>query len=200
MSSSQIQIANAALIKVGGGTIVSLADDHKGARAISARWDALRDDEQRIRRWSFAIKRTSLAALSTAPDHGFALWYALPAGFLRLDMVADRYPAQPTGDYIGDEATEWVIEGGRILTDFAAPLKLRYGARITDTTLWDAAFDEVMACRIALDISDHMRASASAKVEARKDYLLAVKMAIRANAIERPPVAMPDNSWMMSRL
>lgn len=197
---SQIEIANAALIKVGGGNITSLLDDHKGARAISARWDALRDDEQRIRRWSFAIKRTSLAALSVGPDHGFLYQYAVPADYLRLDMVADRYPAQPTGDYIGDEATEWVIEGKHILTSFGAPLKFRYGARITDVTLWDPAFAEVMACRIAAEICEHMTQSTSKGELMGKRYLQAVRAAIRVNAIERPPVAMPDNSWMMSRL
>ena len=197
---SQTSIANGALIKLGATRITSLDDGSKSSRLIMDRWDALRDDELRRRRWVFAIKRTSLSALSDAPDHGFALQYQLPTDFLRLDLVDDRYPAQPTGDYIGDEAAEWAIEGRKLLTDLPAPLKIRYGARIEDVTQWDTSFCEVMSCRIALDLCEAITQSGNKWETRAKEYQQAVRDALRANAFERAPVAVPDDSWMMSRL
>lgn len=197
---SVIQVANRALTKLGSARITSIDDDVKAARSIKSCFEDLRDDELRAHRWSFAIKRTSLAALSEAPAYGFTTQYALPADFLRVDMVADQYPATIMDNYIGTEDVDWVLEGGKLLTDFAAPLKLRYIAQITDPNAWDANFREALASRIAMEICEDLTQSDTKKQNAKEDYKRAIMQAIRTNSIERLPVMPPDDQWVIGRI
>jgi len=197
---SVIQVANRALTKLGSARITSLSDDVKAARSISSCFEDLRDDELRAHRWQFAMKRTTLAALSTAPAFGYNYQYALPSDFLRIDMVDDRFPAAIMDNYIDAEYLEWTLEGNVILTDIAAPLKLRYIAQMTDPTLWDENFREALASRLAMEIAEDLTQSESKKASAAKDYDRAIRQAIRINSIERPAVMPPDNSWVISRI
>jgi hypothetical protein len=197
---SVIQVANRALTKLGSARITSLSDDNKAARSISNCFEDLRDDELRAHRWQFAMKRTSLAALSDTPPFGYNYQYAVPADFLRIDMVDDRFPAAVMDNYIDAEYLEWTLEGNVILTDIGAPLKLRYIAQITDPTEWDTNFREALASRIAMEIAEDLTQSDTKKQAAAKDYDRAIRQAIRINAIERPAVAPPDNTWIISRI
>lgn len=198
--SSVIEIANAALTKLGSARITSLADDVKAAREVNARFTALRDDELRAHRWQFAIKRTSLAALSDAPAYGWTYQYALPSDCLRVDQINDEFPAAVMDNYISREVGDWVIEGNKILTDIAAPLKLRYLSRVEDPNEWDVSFREALACRIAAELCEALTQSAQKRQLAWQEYQEAIKRAVRSNAIERAPVTYPDDAWMISRV
>lgn len=197
---SVIQVANRSLTKLGSGRITSLSDDVKAARSINSCFEDIRDDELRANRWQFAMKRVSLAALASSPEFGFTYQYALPADFLRLDMINDEYPAAVMDNYIGAETQEYMVEGNLILTDIEAPLKLRYIARIDDPNQWDVNFREMVASRIAMEICEDLTQSDTKKNSAAKDYDRAKKVAIRIGAIEKPPATPPDNTWIISRI
>jgi hypothetical protein len=70
---SQVDIANRALTKLGAARIISFGDDNKQARAVSSMFDIVRDAELRSHIWSFSVKRASLPALLSTPDWGFEL-------------------------------------------------------------------------------------------------------------------------------
>lgn len=197
---SVIQVANRALTKLGSARITSIDDDVKAARSIKSCFEDLRDDELRAHRWSFALKRTSLAALSTAPAFGFQYQYQLPADFLRIDMVNDEYPATVMDNYIGSENPDWVLEGGLLLTDIDAPLPVRYIGQITDPNAWDANFREALASRIAMEICEDLTQSDTKKQGAKEDYKRAILQAIRTNSIERLPSQPPDDQWVIGRI
>lgn len=197
---SEIQIANRALTKLGAARIISFDDDNKQGRAIKSCFYDLRDDELRSHRWSFAMKRTSLPADSAAPAYGYQKQYTLPADFLRLDMVNDEYPSAIMDNYIGAEWNDWTMEGGKILTNFDAPLKLRYIAKITDPSLWDVNFREALACRIAAELAEDLTQSNQKRQLAWDEYKVAVNKAVKTNAIEKPPVMPPDDQWVISRI
>lgn len=198
--SSVIEIANAALTKLGSARITSLTDDVKAAREVNARFNALRDDELRAHRWQFAIKRASLAALSDAPAYGWTYQYALPSDCLRVDQINDEFPAAVMDNYITREVGDWVIEGNKILTNIAAPLKLRYLAQIEDPNQWDVSFREALACRIAAELCEALTQSNQKRQLAWEEYKEAITRAVRSNAIERAPVTYPDDAWMISRI
>lgn len=197
---SVIQIANRALTKLGAARIISLGDDNKQSRAVLSCFDDLRDDELRSHRWSFAMKRTSLAADSEAPAFGFTYAYTLPADFLRLDLVNDEFPAVVMDNYIGVETNDYTIEGNKILANMAAPLKLRYIARIEDPNQMDVNFREALSCRIAAELAEDLTQSNQKRELAWNEYKQAVSRAVRTNAIEKPPMMQGDNQWIMSRL
>ena len=197
---SQVEIANRALTKLGAARIISFADDNKQSRSVNSMFNVVRDAELRAHLWSFTIKRDSLPSLTTTPDWGYDYEYQLPSDCLRLLEVNDIYPGPNLSDYRNSSTQEYVIEGRKILTSEAAPLKIRYVSRVVDTTQWDATFVEAFACRLALEMCEDLTQSNTKKELLMSDYGRAIMMAIRANAIELPPKDLPDDSWAMSRL
>ncbi len=197
---SQVEIANRALTKLGAARIISLDDDVKQARSVKSMFELVRDAEMRAHIWSFTVKRKSLAALSSTPDWGFDYEYQVPSDYLRILQVNDIYPGPSLDDYRNASTAEYVIENRKILANFAAPLKIRYIARIEDTSLWDATFIEAFASRLAMEMCEDLTQSSTKKADAQNDYKRALTDAIRSGAVEQPPVDLPDDSWMLSRL
>lgn len=197
---SVIQVANRALTKLGSARITSLDDDVKSARALKSMFDDVRDDELRANRWSFALKRTSLAALVSVPAFGYDYQYAVPSDFLKLDMVNDQFPTEVMDNYVTGELLDWVLEGNLILANIAAPLKLRYLARIEDPNAWDPNFREALACRLAAELAEDLTQSNQKRQLAWEEYKMAVVRAVKSNAIERIPVTVGDTPWILGRL
>ncbi len=197
---SQVEIANRALTKIGEARILSLTDDVEAARVVSSLWDIVCDAELRSRNWNFSIVRTSLPALTAAPSWGFDYQFQLPSDCLRVIQVDEYFPGPSMSDYRNRSEALYQIEGGKILTDLEAPLKIRYVSRIEDTGSWDSAFIEVFACRLAVEICERLTQSNTKRDLAWNEYGEAIKSAVRADAVENPPEPLPDDSWMLSRL
>jgi hypothetical protein len=190
---SKVQIANRAATKLGAQRIISLTDNTTVASTLNSMFDLVLDAELRRYRWSFAIKRDSLAALAGAPGWGYMYRYQLPVDLLHLIQVNDFY-------FRGTkQQTPWTIEGRELLTNIAAPLKVRYVRRITDTTLLDPLFVEVFSCKLAMESAEALTQSPQKRQLAQQEYEFAVKEAIRQNAIELPPDQLPWGSWLDSR-
>lgn len=197
---SQVEICNRALIKIGGGQITSITDNTKAARVLSGLWDSVRRAELAKRFWTFALSRTSLAALATAPAWGFANAYQLPVDFLKIAQVNDIWISPGLVDYRNGDDSAYTIEGGQILTDFGAPLKIRYVRDITDTGLFDQLFAEMLASKLAMEACYSITQSREGQNQAQQDYDRALRDATLSNAISKPPQGLPDDSWMMGRL
>lgn len=205
---SKIEVCNRALSKLGDARITDLDADLKAARAVSAAFDSVRDDELRAHGWSFAMKRTQLAAEVVAPSFGFSYAYQLPTDCLRLWQLGEWYWSGPDlSDYRNAEGAPYVIEGKFILTSegrstngSAAPLKLRYLYRVEDTGQWDATFVEAFACRLAMEVCDELTQSDTKFQKVQQQYNEAIKRAMRANAVELPPEYIADDSWVTARL
>jgi hypothetical protein len=197
---NEVAIANRALTKIGDARITSLADNVESARVISSSWDAVLDNELRLRNWNFSIARTSLPLLVDSPAWGFSYQYQMPSDCLRIIQVGEYYPGLSLTNYRAAPDELYQIEGGKILSDLGAPLKIKYVARIENSGLWDASFVEVFACRMAMEICERRTESSSKYDRLRDAYKEAVRIAARSDAIENPPQMLPDDSWMMSRL
>lgn len=200
---SDVAIGRIALSKIGDATaIVSFDDATKAAAEIKKRYVFVRDAELRRRKWRFSLTRTTLAAVANPdPDPSpYARAFELPADCLKVISVGD-YAAG--GSYIdlntAYDTAEYKIEGRRILTDYEAPLTLRYVKRITDPTLFDSAFIESFAARLAYEIALPITQLRSVKDDAWSDYVVSVREAVKANAIEVAPEQTNDDSWLQSR-
>jgi hypothetical protein len=197
---SQVDIANRALTKLGASRIISFGDDNKQSRAILSMFDIVRDAELRSHIWSFSVKRESLPALASTPSWGFQYEYQMPSDSLRLLMVNDIYNGPSMEDYRNQPVADYSLEGNKILANFAAPLKIRYVSRVTDTTQWDSMFVEAFACRLAMELAEDLTQSNTKREMAQNEYMAALRGAIRASSVEQPAQALPDNSWLLSRL
>jgi hypothetical protein len=197
---SQVEIGNRALIKLGSAVIASFSDNEKPARLLSTIWDTVRRAELRRAFWSFSIVRTTLPADGTAPSWGFGNAFLLPSDYLRLVQVNDFYAVPSMSDYREGDDSAYSIESGRILTDFDAPLKVRYVKDVTDPGQFDALFVEVMACALADELCEALTQSNQKRQLLAEQRKVALREAARVGAIEKPPVGIPDDGWMLARL
>lgn len=200
MAASAIAVANAALLKLGQGTITAFSDEDEKARWLNARFAPLRDALLRSYRWTFAMARASLSADVDAPAFDYDLAYTLPGDCLQLVEVVDGYRTLGLADYIGRDVTVYTVEGRKVLANISAPLKIRYVTRQEDTTLWDPLFDEALANRLAYDLCEKVTQSGTKREAAYRDYRDTIREAIRVNAVELPSEQGVDGSWLMGRL
>lgn len=170
---SEVDIANSALIKLGAERIVSLDDANNRARLVKQQYPILRDKELRGHPWKFAIKRTALAAISPKPD-GFDDWnsvFMLPADNLRVIQVVNY----TTYD-------RWDTEGGIYFLSENGSATIRHIFRQTDVTKFDDNFVEVLAWSLAADIAYALTQSSAAQQSAQKSYNDALALARSFNA------------------
>lgn len=179
---SDVGICNRALQRVGQPRIISLADESVAARACNAAYESLRDAALRSHPWSFAVKRASLAADSAAPAFGPALAYSWPTDALRILLP-------------NDSDLDWIVEGRKILSDWDAPLEIRYIARITDPNTMDPLFREFLSAYIGAEICEELTQSNNKKAGLKDDMASIIAEARRVNAIEKLPAAPPTGTW-----
>ena len=199
---SQIDIVNDALTMLGTDTVTAITDTSNQARTMNAVWNMERDSELRTHVWKFSIIRAALAALSGAPASGpYNSRFELPAQCLRVLEVGDSYPGADLSDYrSGPTTADYSIENGTILTNLPAPLSLRFVQQITDPGLFDAAFAKVFAARLARATCYRLTNSMDMAKVAVQEYRDALSVAMRANAVESPPVFPADDTWINTRL
>lgn len=187
---SDVEICNRALQKLGAKRIVSLTDNSVNARACNAAFVPVRQAELRKHFWSFAIERAELAADSPAPTWGRENSFTLPSNFL---LLAPNYAEDLAND------DDRLIEGRKIITDESAPLYVRYVKDVTDANQMDSLFREAFACALAIEICEEITNSTNKKDTLKIDYRDAIRDAKRMNAIEKPPEATPEDTWVTVR-
>lgn len=205
---SRTELANRALVKIGEKRIIALDDSTKQGALINSMWDIVLDSELRKKKWSFSIKRAQLAADVAVPEFGYGQQFQLPTDCLRVLSVLNIDVGPDLSDYRGAPNQLYVIEGRKLLYGRPAqgspspstPMPLRYIARIEDTTQWDSCFCEAFACKLAWEICEDLTNSSEKRQRALGEYQLAIREAVRANAIELPPDYVSDDSWVYSRL
>lgn len=188
---SEVEICNRALQKLGESGITSLTDDSKRARACNRAYVPLRDAALRKHPWSFSITRAQLAANSVAPVHGPANRFLQPSDCLRL-LPPD--PDRKANDL------DWRIEGRHIITNDAAPLDIRYVVRITDPNTMDTLFREYLSTYIAHELCEEITQSNTKKNGLKDDLRGIVAEAKLTNAIEKVSDEPPEDSWITARL
>lgn len=182
---SWVKIANLALRRLGAERIASLTEDSENARAVNDCHDTVRDYVLRLHPWNCAMERASLAANATAPAFGYAVQYTLPTDpwCLRVWRIGSGSGALARLD----SSLEYKVEGRKILTDVAAPLKILFIKRITDPELFDAALTVCIAAHIAAEIAYRVTNSRKAEELAIKWSEQTLARARSADAQEGTP-------------
>lgn len=188
---SVVDISNRALQKLGASRIISLTDDSVSARACNLAYEPVRDRELRKHAWNFAITRIALASDATAPAFGYTNAFTLPSDCLRV-LPNDRNE--------GAYENAFKIEGRKILANNEGPIYIRYIARITDTTMFDAIFTEAISSAMAVEMCEELTQSNSKREIANADYSDAIKQARRQNAFEMIPTESETDTWITARL
>lgn len=197
--SSDVQICNGALLKLGADTILALTDNNNRARVMNARYEPVRDAELQRRRWRFSVLRAKLPALAATPLFEYGYQYQLPGDFLRLLEGGDIRTLADLSDYRVSACALYTIEGDKLLTSLTPPLSIRYIARVTDVGLYHPAFCEALSARLAWENCERLTQSDSKRQLAQSDYKEAIREAVRAQALETASQSIADDSWVLTR-
>lgn len=161
MATSDVEIVNSALIKLGVEPILTMNDASTRARVMKSQYDTRRKALLESHPWNFAISFVELAAIDPLPD-GFEMEYdyvfQLPANCLRVigtDLASD------------DEWEE--VEGNRIACNISE-LKVKFIKDISDVTKFKGRFAETLAYDLASTCAMMLTGSETKVAEAKKDY------------------------------
>lgn len=190
MAISETTICNLALGKLGGRRIMSLDDASAEARQCKLAYEPTRDEALRAHRWNFAARRANLSRLADPPPFGWRARYQLPSDCLRV-LQLNGYE-----DY--ERPDLWEVEGRQLLTD-RETAQVKYVARVTDATQFDALFVKALACKLAAEIAKALTGSSSIPGDLLTEYeRITGPLARTADAMEaRPKRKLP---WVESEL
>jgi hypothetical protein len=191
MGTTLLEVCNRALSRIGVARIGALTEATAGARAVAACFPSVPDWVLRIWRWSFAIKRVPLLNPQDASETGYAWRYELPADYLNW-----------AGDALGEfhSGVLSVVEGGSLLTDKGSPFELRYVSRVIDAGDWDAAFAEVVAWKIALEVQPEL-APGAVVATLLNEFHESLRDAHRSGAIEMVlSMGTAGDDWLIARI
>lgn len=198
---TKTEIFNRALIKLGVNTVAAPDDPSEQARKCSAVYSSLLKAELRKNPWTFAITRAQLPALGDTPAFGWKYAYQLPAGFIRVVQIGEYWDFAQIRVATDQPQVPYTLEGRTILTDYGAPLRLRFVQNVEDDTeSWDYLFTEAFSCRLAMEVCESLTKNQNKLTNMIRLYKDAIAEARRLNAIELPPVPLADNSWITGRL
>lgn len=191
---SEVSICNRALRLLRVQPITSLEEDGEAAGWCAETYPDARDALLAEYPWNFAVRRAALPALTQAPDWGFARAFALPAEpehALRLLKVE----GEPAGAFL-----PYQVEGRRIVTDQAAPLRILYIARVVEPGSFSPLFVEALAARMAAEGAFHFTGSTSREQQLVELYERKVALARRYDAQEGTGEGLVADDWLRSRL
>ena len=189
---SEVSICNGALTHVGASLIASLDDDTDRAELCKELYPRTRDEALSRHAWGFATKRAQLAQSATGPLFDYSLGFTLPIDFLKLISTSIDGPVDSLRQPI------FSIEGNELVTDEAAPIKIRYIARITSTGLfpiWFSAYLEfVLADKLAFRLKQQISSIFKAAI---KDDKIDAELAAMSSDSQQFPSSQYDESNLM---
>lgn len=183
---SEVQLCNNALLRLGTNTITSLTDGTTAANACNQAYSPTRDALLRMHLWNFAIKRTALAADVATPSFEFNYQYTLPVDFIRVHRIYNQ-------------TSPFTIEGPKLISDQAAPLNLVYVSRITDVTKFDPIFTEALILALMLHIGPRIQGDGYVAGDTMRQYKDMLITAQIADAQDGTPINIDASTFMDAR-
>lgn len=200
MAFSETLICNLALGHIGHGTqIANLDEQSNAARRCKLVYDKCRDGVLEDIDWSFARRFVPLALSGAAPSF-WCFSYAYPGDCLKVRWLYDksynrqkdsRVPFEPGLSSDGTAKLIWTD------LEFA---EARFTARVTNPQLYPSTFVDMLAMRIAAEISYPLTRDQSIQSQRMQDYMAMKSMAEKIDRNESEEIN--DNweaSWLGAR-
>lgn len=169
---SKIEITNIALIRLGANTINSFEEGSVEATNANAIWDTARTSLLRDHPWNFAIKDVEIPQSTVAPVVQYSCKYQLPSDCLRLLEV------------YGD--SNYKLKGREVHTN-SRTCKIKYIYDVTDTTVWDSSFIDVMSAKLAFELAYPVTKSNSLMQQMGEIFSLKIQKARFVDSTEDIP-------------
>lgn len=176
-TASRIDIYNMALDLLEEAPLTSLSDGKPATNWLNRNYATARDGELRKHPWNFALCRARLPADAASPAFGWARQFTLPSDCIAVHSLT------VDGEQNG-APVPYEVEANKILTDAAAPLKLRYVKRQADEGQFDPLFVEALVSKLAFKMAHWLTGKSSFSDRALGIYREALSAARLADALE----------------
>lgn len=185
--STEAEAANLALVLCRQPPIGSLNGTTGQAAAVRAWFTTARDEVLGEHEWNFATKSAALTTYTAETVGPFTRRYTLPTDLLVVRRVEDQ------------EAEDWSVEGGKLLTDIEDPT-ISYTAKSTTVSSWEPAFVAAFATRLASYIAPIFQVPEGTIERLERSADKKVGKAARRDAREGAAgVITRDTSWIRAR-
>lgn len=156
---SETQIANMALNRLGVEPISSLNDNTKRAKVLKNLFDITRNNVLEAAPWNFAMQRVILTPLASAPLFDFSNKFSLPSDVLRVWSVTSGGSTSgssgvkhPYDLYRLDPEIDYRVEGNDLVSDISKAYVI-YIKEISDVTLFSPGFVKAFYLTLAAEAS-----------------------------------------------
>lgn len=179
-----VGLCNASLLKVGHTkTISDTAENTNEARLFAIMYPKVRDAILRAVPWTFAHRKATLSAASTASAVlNWAYKYTVPADCLMARMLVvtavDLHDPKERFEVLHDATA-----GTTLYTNVSSAV-LSYTCKITDPLQFDALFTTALICLLAVNMGEAMGSDQNLIKAAQESYNLAVQQGLAQAAQE----------------
>ena len=184
-SLSEIDIINRALSKIGDRRISSRTENTNRARIMDGLYEGVRDELLRECPWNFAVKRTSLSAVTPAPIYEWTTSFDVPSDLLYMVSTESN--------------SAYRLEGNQILSNQTNSLRITYIRRVTDTTEFDTGFAEALAAKLAYEAAPNITADTELQDALFRDFNLTLIRSKKTDGQEDAPREWADDDWELAR-
>lgn len=185
-ATSETQICNIVLGRLGTQRILSLNDNLPNARLCKEQYSEIRDDLLRSHYWKFSVKRQNLNPDVTAPVNGFDYFYTLPADCLRI--ISPQL----------DQGYEWNRESNKLAANVET-IELEYVSKVTDVTKFDDSFVECLILKLCAELAYAVTKNASLQANWESKFQQKIKEARSFSAQEASKDRVITDVWMRAR-
>jgi len=140
---------------------------------------------------TFSNTYVSGGVVALAPPYEYKFMFAIPSDSLRIWTVSDDADNVLT-------KTEFRIEGQYILTNFNT-IRTKYIKNVTDTTLFDPLFDQLLSSHLANEIGYKITGSETVKQMTMRDLKEAMQQARFVDSVEDPSDVLDADEWLRAR-
>lgn len=168
MATSEADICNIALKRLGCALIINLTDGSDQAGVMNALYANTRDRLLRELPWNFAQFRTTLSYDPTkTPAFGYGFAYPLPVQPYCI-KINETEPDDAVYDIEQSKDSTGAIRGRVLVTD-EPQISIRYTGQVTDVSQYDASFIEALASDLAAQTAYALTESET-KTKAASDW------------------------------
>jgi hypothetical protein len=199
MALSKTDICNHALLKVGADIVASLDVDINStegtvetALLCNVLFDQSLDELLRLYQWNCCTKRATPNKLTSVPDWKYAGEFELPNDYIRLLTITDDVNFQ-------SDDIEWVVEGGKILCDYAQ-IYIRYIARPENVGNLDPLASKALICLLASKLAVPLQQDDNLAQRLTNElYQVILPEARSIDTFENYDLQLPESQWITAR-
>lgn len=200
MASSEIEICNLALVRIGVSAFIeTLQDPSAEAAACKLLYPTSRDAVLESYAWGFARKVAPLALLSGVERTPWLYAYALPADCLLPREIWPGARNQRVDGRIPFESQALPgLDGMALFTD-KEEAELIYTARVVQPGLFSALFSSVLAWRLASELASALPGKRDLRADALTAYYAELSTAAAVDSSSERVDPQPESEMIAAR-